>query len=80
MKRSPPPGAVVSCMIILFYTLCVKRQEQNMKDLWHFVVKRGYERREAMSFGDKTIIMLNLCDTLKVVPSDFMLTVTAAHA
>ena len=79
MKWSPPPGGVVSCMIILFYTLCEETRVEHERPLALCCETGGYERRAGMSLGDKTIIMLNLCHALKAVPCECMHTLSQMH-
>lgn len=74
MKWSPPPGGVVSCMIILFYTPCEETRVEHERPMALCCESGGYERRAGMSSGDKTIIMLILCHALKAVPCECALT------
>lgn len=61
-------------MIILFYTACEETKVEHERPMALCCETGGYESRAGMSFGDKAIIMLNLCRALKAVPCERALT------
>ena len=64
---------------IVLHSVCEETRAEHERSMALCCETRGYERRAGTSLGDKTIIMLNLCHTLKSVPSERMLTLTSTY-